>query len=150
MDNADLQAAQQLTSRIRALAMRDEYRSLLDIDAEPDTARLLDSLGTDLAAAALLHLDAARRWKVRMEETNRRRLEEARLALDGFDLVLTRSLLGRIEEHWLTPGDAGVRDDLLLQMEARAMETEDLTALATEAFQEFKPLKRRWQRKRDR
>jgi len=150
MDHPDLQAAQQLTSRIRALAIRDEYRNLLEIDAQLDTARLLDALGTDLAAAARLHLDAARRWKVRMEKTNRRRLEEAQAALNGFDLTLTRALLSRIEEDWLTSDDAAVRDEILLQMEARAMETEDLTAFAAEAFEHHKPRGRRWRRRRDR
>ena len=150
MDNPDLQAARHLTSRIRALAVRDEHRSLLEIDADPDTSPLLDLLGNDLAAAARLHLDAARRWKLRMEETNRRRLEEARIALDGLDLTLTRALLTRIEEDWLTADDAAARDDTLLQLEARAMETEDLTNLATEAFADYKPRRRRRQRKRKR
>jgi hypothetical protein len=148
MDNPDHQQARQLASRIRALAVRDEHRALLEIDADPATSRLLDSLGTDLAAAARLHLDAARRWRLRMEETNSRRLEEAQAALDAFDLALTRALLSRIEEDWLTPDHAAVRDEILLQLEARTMETEDLSALADEAFQEFKPLKKRWQRKR--
>ncbi|MDR9449776.1 MAG: hypothetical protein RI637_01050 [Acidimicrobiia bacterium] len=148
MDDRDRQRAQQLASRIRALAIRDEYRNLLEIDAQPDTARLLDALGTDLAAAARVHLDAARRWRARMEETNRRRLTEARDALNGLDLTLTRALLSRIEEDWLTDDDAAVRDEILLQMEARTMETEDLTALAAEAFEEHKPRGRRWRRKR--
>jgi hypothetical protein len=150
MDSSDLEQAQQLTSRIRALAVRDEHRSLLEIDANPETTRLLELLGTDLAAAASLHLDAARRWKARMEETNRRRLVEAQAALDGFDLTLARALLSRIEEDWLTPDDVAARDGVLLQMEARTMETEDLTALASEAFKEHKPLGRRWQRRRKR
>jgi hypothetical protein len=150
MENPDLQPARHLASRIRALAMRDEHRSLLEIDADPDTSVLLESLGTDLAAAARLHLDAARRWRVRMEETNSRRLEEAQTALDSFDLTLTRALLSRIEEDWLTAAAVAVRDDILLQLEARTMETEDLTVLADEAFKEFKPQKRRWKRKRDR
>lgn len=148
MDQPDLHAAQELASRIRALAIRDEYRNLLEIDAQPDTIRLLNALGTDLAAAARLHLDAARRWKVRMEEANRRRLTEARDALNGFDLTLTRALLSRIEEDWLTSDDAAARDEILLQMEARTMETEDLTALAAEAFEQHKPRRRRWRRKR--
>lgn len=150
MDNLDRERARQLASRIRAYAVRDEHRALLEIDADPATSRLLERLGTDLAAAARLHLDAARRWKLRMEETNGRRLEEARAALDAFDLALTRALLSRIEEDWLTPDDAAVRDQILLQLEARTMETEDLSALADEAFQEFKPLKKRWRRKKDR
>lgn len=148
MDQPDLHAAQELVSRIRALAIRDEYRNLLEIDAQPDTTRLLNALGTDLAAAARLHLDAARRWKLRMEETNRRRLTEARDALNGFDLTLTRALLSRIEEDWLTSDDAAARDEILLQMEARTMETEDLTTLAAEAFEQHKPRGRRWRRKR--
>ncbi len=150
MENSDLLAARQLTSRIRAHAIRDEHRSLLEIDADPATSRLLDLLGTDLAAAARLHLEAARHWRTRMEETNRRRLEEARTALDGFDLALTRSLLSRIEEDWLTETHAAERDDILLQLEARTMETEDLTALEAEAFKEFKPQGRKWKRKRKR
>jgi hypothetical protein len=149
MDNPDLEAAQQLTSRIRALAVRDDHRGLLEIDAAPDTARLLDGLGTDLAAAARVHLDAARRWKSQMEAANRRRLEEARDALNGFDLALTRALLSRVEEDWLTPGDAAERDDVLLQMEARTMETEELTTLAARALEENRPRRRRWQRKRN-
>lgn len=85
-----------------------------------------------------------------MEETNNRRLEEARAALDSFDLVLTRALLSRVEDDWLTDDDSAVRDIILLELEARAMETEDLAALAEETFQEFKPLKKRWKRKKDR
>ena len=148
MDEPDLQAAQQLTSRIRASAVRDDYRSLLEIDAEPDTARLLDLLSTDLAAAARIHLDAARRWKLARQEANRRRLDEALGALDGFDLPLTRALLSRIEEEWLLPEDAAARDQLLLRMEARTMETEELSSRADEAIEEHRPPRRWWQRRR--
>ena len=150
MDTFDLPTAKQRTSRIRALAVRDDHRGLLEIDAAPDTARLLELLGNDLAAAARLHLEAAQRWKIRMEETNQRRLEEAAVALDGFDLTLTRALLSRIEEDWLTPDDTAARDEILLQLEARTMETEDLTNLATQAFAEKKPGRKKWQRKRGR
>lgn len=150
MDDSDLQIAQQLTSRIRALAVRDDHRGLLEIDADPDTSRLLGLLSNDLAAAARVHLEAARRWRQRKEEANHRRLGEARTALDGFDLTLTRALLSRIEEAWLTPEDGSVRDDILLQMEARTMETEELSTLASEAIDEHRPRRRRWQRKRTR
>jgi hypothetical protein len=148
METPDLEEAQQLTSRIRALAVRDDYRGLLDLDGQSDTARLLDLLGNDLAAAARVHLDAARRWKRRKAESNRRRLDEARTALDGFDLPLARALLSRIEEEWLEPADAAERDEMLLRMEARAMETEELTTIAAEAIEEHRPPRRWWPRRR--
>ena len=148
MEQPDLQAAQRLTSRIRARAVNDDYRSLLEIDADPDTARLLGVLNTDLAAAARVHLDAARRWKKGREDANRRRLDEAQVALGGFDLPLTRALLSRVEEEWLTPEDGATRDDLLLRMEARTMETEELSTLAADALEEYRPRRRWWQRKR--
>ncbi len=148
MEKKDLERAQQLTSRIRTLAVRDDYRALLEIDAQPETARLLDLLSNDLAAAARVHLDAAQRWSRRREEANRRRLEEARVALDRYDLALTRALLGRIEEGWLTPEDAAVRDGMLLELEARSMETEELTSLAAAALDEHRPRRRWWQRGR--
>ncbi len=148
MDSSEIQTAQQLTSRIRALAVRDDYRGLLKIDAHPDTARLLDLLSNDLAAAARVHLDASQRWKIRKAEANRRRLQEAQVALDGFDLALTRALLSRIEEEWLAPEDATARDEILLQMEARSMETEELNTLAAEAIEEHRPPRRWWKRGR--
>ena len=148
MEQNDLETAQQLTSQIRALAVRDDYRELLKLDALPDTTRLLDLLDTDLAAAARVHLDAAQRWKARQAEANHRRLEEAHAALNSFDLALTRALLSRIEEDWLTPEDAGVRDEILLRMEARSMETEELNTLAVEALNEHRPARKWWKRRR--
>lgn len=148
MGEPDLTAARQLTSRIRALAVRDDHRGLLDIDADPNTARLLALLSGDLAAAARVHLEAARRWRQRREEANRRRLEEARAALNGFDLALTRALLSRIEDDWLAPEDVSTRDQILLLMEARLMETEELSDLANEAIEEHHPRRRWWQRGR--
>jgi len=148
MDDPDFHAAQRLTSRIRALAVRDDYAGLLEIDVDPDTSRLLDLLSNDLAAAARVHLGAARRWKQRKQAANRRRLEEAGDALAGLDLALTRGMLGRIEEDWLIPEDAAIRDDLLLRMEARTMETEELNTLASQALDEHRPRRRRRQRRR--
>jgi hypothetical protein len=148
MEHADFETAQQLTSRIRALAVRDDYPGLLKLDAQPDTARLLDLLNTDLAAAARVHLDAAQRWKTRKVEANHRRLQEAQTALNGFDLVLTRALLSRIEEDWLTPEDASARDEILLRVEARSMETEELNTLAEAALDEHRPPRKWWKRGR--
>jgi len=150
MDSLEVDAARQLTSRIRALAVNDDYRRLLEIEAEPDTTRLLDLLSNDLAAAARVHLEAAGRWKRRKEEANRRRLQEARSALDAFDLPLTRALLSRIEQEWLQPEDVAGRDEILLLMEARSIESEELSDLASEAVQELRPQRRGWKKRRNR
>lgn len=148
MDGADLERAHQLTSRIRALAVRDDYRGLLAVAGQPETDRLLDLVSNDLASAARVHLDAADRWRQRRVQANRRRLAEAHEALDAFDVTLGRALLGRIEEDWLEPDDAADRDQLLLRVEARAMETEELASLASDAIEEHKPRRRWWQRRR--
>jgi hypothetical protein len=148
MNEADLEHAQQLTSQIRSLALRDDYRGLLAVAARPETEELLDLLSSDLASAARVHLDAADRWRQRKADANRRRLAEAQAALDAFDVSLARALLGRIEEDWLEPDDEAARDQLLLRLSARTMETEELSTLASEAIEEHKPRKRWWRRDR--
>jgi hypothetical protein len=148
MNETDLEHAQHLTSRIRALALRDDYRGLLAVAARPETEQLLDLLSNDLASAARVHLDAAHRWRERKVQANRRRLTEAQTALDAFDVSLARALLGRIEEDWLEPQDESARDQLLLRLSARTMESEELTSLASEAIEEHRPRRRWWQRRR--
>lgn len=148
MDDATLERAQQLTSHIRSLAVRDDYRGLLVLAGHPETQPLLSLLSNDLASAARIHLEAAERWRQRRVQANRRRLSEAHDALDAFDVPLARALLGRVEDEWLEPDDAGERDRLLLRMEARSMENEELATLAEEAIDEHRPRRRWWQRRR--
>jgi hypothetical protein len=148
MDEASLERAQQLTSYIRSLAVRDDYRGLLALAEHPDTEPLLDLLSNDLASGARVHLEAAERWRQRRIQANRRRLSEAHDALDSFDVPLARALLGRIEDEWLEPEDTAERDQLLIRMEARNMESEELATLAEEAIDEHRPRRRWWQRRR--
>jgi hypothetical protein len=141
------EAAQTLSRQILALARRHDHRALLEIDADPQTADLLDFLDDDLSRAAAVHLQGARTWRRRREEANQRRLTEARAALDGFDLARARSLLLRVEDEYLSTHDAADRDDILLALEARSMETEQLQQTADQILDEHLPFWRRWFRK---
>ncbi|MDF1595660.1 MAG: hypothetical protein P1T08_06145 [Acidimicrobiia bacterium] len=142
------EAAQALNRRILALARQHDHLALLALDADPETAPLLALLTGDLASAALVHLEGARAWRRRKEEANQRRLAEARAALDGFDLVRARSLLFRIEEEFLSSPGVEDRDAILLEFEARTMETEELQETAEDVIDEYLPRWRRWLRKR--
>lgn len=142
------EAALALSRRILALARQHDHPALLAIDADPETASLLAILNGDLASAALVHLEGARAWRRRKEEANQRRLTEARAALEGFDLVRARSLLFRIEEEFLSSQGIDDRDAVLLEFEARTMESEELRETADDIIDEYQPLWRRWRRKR--
>ena len=140
----DYAAALALSKRILALAREHDHPGLLAIDADPETARLLATSGDGLATAAATHLQGARAWRRRKEEANQRRLAEARTAMDGFDLVRARSLVLRIEEEFLSPQSAADRDALLLEFEARSMESEQLQETAAQVIEEHLPRWRRW------
>ncbi|MDH5372650.1 MAG: hypothetical protein OEX97_06870 [Acidimicrobiia bacterium] len=141
-------AARSLNRRILVLARQHDHQALLEIDADPETERLLGLLSDDLASAAVVHLQGARAWRRRKEDANRRRLVEAKAALDGFDLARARSLLLRIEEAYLSPEVADERDAILLEFEARSMESEQLQETADQVIDEYTPRWRRWLRKR--
>jgi hypothetical protein len=143
-----MEAARALNRRILALARRHDHLALLAVDADPETAQLLALLDGDLASAALVHLEGAKAWRRRKEEANQRRLAEARTALDGFDLVRARSLLFRIEEEFLSSRGVDDRDAILLEFEARTMESENLQEIADDIIDEYLPRWRRRRRKR--
>ena len=141
-------AARALSRRILVLARQHDHQALLDLDADPETERLLGLLSDDLASAAVVHLQGARAWRRRKEDANRRRLVEAKAALDGFDLARARSLLLRIEEAYLSSEGADERDAILIEFEARSMESEQLQETADQVIEEYTPRWRRWLRLR--
>lgn len=143
------EAAGQLMSRVSALARQHDYRRLLDIRADPATAGLLEMLTASAQQRATVHLEAATRWAERQAEANRRRLTEARAALGDLDLRLARSLVNRLDEHFLGNPEREERDGLLLEIEARWMEVEELTGTASRVMAEERPPRRRWWRKND-
>ena len=102
----------------------------------------------ELAKAASVHLRGARAWRRKKEDANLRRLEEARTAIDGFDIARAKSLLLRIEDDYLTPESSSLRDGVLLDLEARSMESESLQASADQIIVEHLPRWKRWLRRR--
>lgn len=143
-DNQPDRAARDLGGRIRELALKRDYPALLEIGADPATRPLLDRLPREHAAAATIHLEAARRWREQRRSNGRRKLEEARSALDRLDLTLARALLERLEDAYLTTDDLAERDSLLLELEARAIESEELSEAAGRLDRELP--RRRWWR----
>jgi hypothetical protein len=144
----DRAAAIELSRRILSLARRHDHAALLEIDADPETSRLLGSSNEELAKAASVHLRGARAWQRKKEDANVRRLEEVRTAIDGFDIARAKSLLLRIEEDYLTPEASSLRDGVLLDLEARSMESESLQASADQIIVEHLPRWRRWLKRR--
>ncbi len=138
--------AWRLHRRILELAEADEPRLLLAIADDPATEALLARLPEAARHRARLHLRRARRWSDRQAATNRRRLVEARAALDALDLELARGLLARIDDAFLEPADRRERDQMLLELSARTMEFEDIAR----RVQPEQRRARRWRRRRDR
>ncbi len=136
-----------LHRRILELADADESRLLLAIADDPSTGPLLERLPEAARRRSDLQLRRARRWAERQRTTNRRRLTEARAALDALDLELARGLLARIDGEFLDPEERRRRDEMLLELSARTMEFEDITRRVPDARPQTR---RRWWRHRDR
>lgn len=137
--------------RILDLGANGSYEELLELYGDPATPHLLATLSETERQRIDLHLRGAERWEESKRETNRRRMAEARRALDGLDLQLARGLIARVDGRYLDDEDAQERDELLLELSARSMELEDLSRL-DEQFEIDRVRKRRrpWQRwKRD-
>jgi hypothetical protein len=142
-------AAQAIHEQIVNLAREHDYRRLLELAADPAIDGMLDELPADTRRRSRLHLQRAVRWSEQQYEANRRRMGEARRALDGLDLELARGVLARIDEEFLDEADVERRDALLLEVSARQVEFEDLDQLAAEVGRVRPPSrKRRWWRLR--
>ncbi len=110
--------------------MRDarahDHRGLLAIDADPDTAMLLDLLPETASRDANLHLRGARIWRDQQNEKVQDKLDAVNTALDGLDISLAKGLLRRIDSSFLGDLELARFDELLLATEARAVELEDI------------------------
>lgn len=136
-----------LHRRILELADAEDPRSLLAIADDPTTGPLLERLPEAARHRAQLQLRWARRWADRQRDTNRRRLAEAHAALSALDLDLARRLLARIDGEFLEASERQRRDQMLLELSARAMEFEDI---ARQVPNDPPPTRRRWWRHRNR
>lgn len=127
-----------------------DHRRVLDLANHPHTERLLPLLSPAARDRAELQLRLANRWVDERRATARRRLGEARRALDGLDFTLARGLLQKIDGDLLDDGGRAERDKMLLELSARSMEMEELASRASRIVAEARPPqpKRRWFRRR--
>jgi len=141
-------AARRRSNAIQAAARTHKLETLLEIADDPLTAPLLSVLPIELKEAAEIQLKAAESWRDRKIEAHVRRLEEAEGALEEFDMRLARSLIGSIDDRYLSDAGRETRDRLLLDLEARTMEAESLDETARELEAELRPKRaKRWWRR---
>jgi hypothetical protein len=145
--------ARDLVSRVVELGESRRLGEVVELARQPTIRPLLALVPDASRERAELYLREAERWAERREETNSRRLGEARRALDGLDLELARGLMRRIDSRFLSREQRDERDRLLLDITARAMEVESLTAMGRDLVedrrsQERKQRKLPWWRRR--
>lgn len=131
--------ARNLAERIIELGDERDFEELIDLAHEPGTRSLLDLLPDTTRKRPSLYLREAERWEEMRKETNARRLSEARKALDGLDLELARGLMNRIDGRFLTTEQTEERDQLLLDISARAMEMESINETGDEMIGDREP-----------
>lgn len=134
-------ALHQLLERLSA---DGDHAAVLELDADPATARLLALLEPAARSRAELRLREARRWRDARRASNERRLIEARRALDALDLKLARGLTAKVEERFLDDQGKADLDDLLLRLTARSMELEEIEAAVP--VRPTRPRRRWWRR----
>ena len=141
-------AARRRSNAIQAAARNHKFEVLIELLDDPMTAPLLSVLPIELRDAAEIQFAAAESWRSRKIENHQRRLTEASEALDAYDLKLARSLIGSVEDRYLSEDGRDERDRLLLDLEARHMEAESLDETARKLEEELRPkrTKRWWNR----
>lgn len=145
--------ARDLVSRVVELGESRRLGEVVELARQSTTRPLLALVPDASRERAELYLREAERWAERREEINSRRLGEARRALDGLDLELAGGLMRRIDSRFLSSEQRDERDQLLLDITARAMEVESLTAMGRDLVedrrsQERKQRKSPWWRRR--
>lgn len=118
--------AQELHRRIIDLGAARAYPELIEIRRREDIAGLLELLSDNARGRAELFLRNAERWADGRRLANRRRLDQARRALDELDIQLAGGVLARVEPDFLDEEAEARRDELLLELSARRMELESL------------------------
>ncbi len=113
-------------SRIIRDARAHDYQALVHIDADPETEDLLGLLPDRATSQAHTHLRGARAWQGQQRERAISKLDAARAALDALDIPLARGILRRVDSSFLDETGIVRRDELLLGVEARAVELEDI------------------------
>lgn len=131
--------ARTIAERIIELGDEREFEQIVDLARDPDTRPLIDLLPDTYRKRPDLYLREAIRWEQKRKETSTRRLAEARKALDGLDLELARGLMNRVDSRFLTDEQEEERDQILLDISARAMELESLDESGNELIEKREP-----------
>lgn len=131
--------ARTIAGHIIELGDEREFDEIVDLAHDPHTRPLLDLLPETYRKRPDLYLREAIRWEQKRQETSTRRLTEARKALDGLDLELARGLVNRVDSRFLTEEQEEERDQLLLDISARAMELESLDESGDELIERREP-----------
>lgn len=121
--------AKDLVSRVVELGESRRLDEVVELARRPTIGALLALAPETSRKRAELYLREAERWAERRTEINTRRLGEARRALEGLDLELARGLMRRIDDRFLSRDQSDERDQLLLDISARAIEVETLNAM---------------------
>lgn len=143
-----------LARHIVELGEERNLDEIVDLGRDATTAPLLALAPDTSRKRAELYLRESERWANRRAQISARRLGEARRALDGLDLELARGLMKRIDGRFLSDEQMIERDQLLLDISARAMEVESLTAMGRRLADETGSRERKqkkppwWQRRR--
>ena len=107
-------------------ARAHDNKSLLTIALDPETVELLAVLPQRELRQAEVHLEAARIWQVTQNEKAKRKLDAANKAIDSLDIPLARGVLRKIDPDVLDETELDRYDELLLSVEARAVELEEI------------------------
>ena len=137
--------AKHLVDEILDEARANDHKRLLALASAPETDELLDLLSNREAGQARQHLRAARLWQAQQNERAKSKLDAAARALDELDLPLARGILRKIDSTVLDEVQQARFDGLLLAVEARAMELEDIESKLPPA-DEKKSSRRFWNR----
>lgn len=121
-----VQRAKDRAGEIARLARARDNKALLRLDSDPETQELLGILDPRLAGPAEAHLRAARAWQARLDRKAQDKLEAASKALDELDLVLARGIIRKLDVEVLDEPTIARYDDLVLAIEARTMELDEI------------------------
>jgi len=118
--------ARDLAGEIVQHARAHDNKSLLTIALDPETEEILSVLPQRELRQAEVHLEAARIWQVTQNEKAKRKLDAANEAIGRLDIPLARGVLRKIDAAVLDQPELDRYDELLLAVEARAVELEEI------------------------
>lgn len=125
-NDARIGEARELLDRIVKHARADEYKALLVIDADEESQDLLALLSGKESRRAEVHLNGARTWRQAVNNKAKSKLDSAQKALDEFDLQMSRGILRKLDWEVLYPAELDRYNELMLAVEARTWEQEQI------------------------